>query len=137
MQTYEREDIMDLKDYFENTKGIGVLSTADGDGKVNAAIYARPHFLDPDDGETLTFIMAERLSHANVQSNPHAAYLFVEEGDGYVGKRLILTKTGEEADAEKIQAIRRRNLPDECDEGKRRYLVHFHVDEVRPLIGAE
>ncbi|MBC8868532.1 MAG: pyridoxamine 5'-phosphate oxidase family protein, partial [Planctomycetes bacterium] len=87
--------------------------------------------------ETLTFIMAERLSHANVQSNPHAAYLFVEEGDGYVGKRLILTKTGEQADAEKIQAIRRRNLPDECDEGTKRYLAHFHVDEFRPLIGTE
>ena len=128
---------MELKDYFENTKGIGVLSTADGDGKVNAAIYARPHFLDPDDDKTLTFIMAERLSHANVQSNPHAAYLFVEEGDGYVGKRLILTKTGEEGDDEKIRAVRRRNLPDECNEGTKRYLVHFHVDEVRPLIGSE
>ncbi|MBC8875369.1 MAG: hypothetical protein H8E44_38585 [Planctomycetes bacterium] len=59
---------MNLREYFENTKGVGVLATADSNGKVNAAIYARPHFLDPDDDETLTFIMAERLSHANVQS---------------------------------------------------------------------
>jgi len=28
--------------------------------------------------------------------NPHAAYLFVEEGHGYKGKRLYLTKIKEE-----------------------------------------
>jgi hypothetical protein len=128
---------MKLNEYFRNREGVGVLATADSSGKANVAIYARPHFLDRDDEETLSFIMADRLSHANVSSNPHAAYLFKENGDGYVGKRLTLTKTGEEADAEKIQAIRRRNLPDECDEGTRRYLVHFHVDEVRPLIGTD
>jgi hypothetical protein len=37
---------MNLKEYFENTKGVGVLSTADSSGKVNAAIYGRPHFVD-------------------------------------------------------------------------------------------
>ena len=51
---------MDHNDYFENTKGTGVLSTADDNGKVNAAIYARPHFLK--DG-TVAFIMRDRLSH--------------------------------------------------------------------------
>lgn len=34
---------MKLDDYFENTNGVGVLSTADDKGKVNAAIYGRPH----------------------------------------------------------------------------------------------
>ena len=87
---------MDLKKYFENTKGLGVLATADSDGIVNVAVYARPHFLDGNDGNTPAFIMNERLSYANVQANPHAAYLFKEEGDGYVGKRLTLTKIREE-----------------------------------------
>jgi hypothetical protein len=32
-------------------------------------------------------------------------------------------------------AIRRRNLPSECDEGKTRFLVHFRIDGIRPLIG--
>ena len=61
---------MNLKDYFENTKGVGVLATADADGKVNVAVYARPHFLDPEDDDSPTFIMNERLSYANVQANP-------------------------------------------------------------------
>ena len=37
---------MNLSDYFDNTKGCGVLATADSAGKVNAAVYARPHFFD-------------------------------------------------------------------------------------------
>lgn len=126
-----------MKDYFENTKGVGVLATADADGKVNVAIYARPHFLDDSDSNTATLIMNERLSYANIQANPHAAYLFVEEGDEYVGKRLSLTKIGQEDDQEKIKPLRRRNLPDECYEGKIQHLVHFRINEVRPLIGTE
>ena len=126
---------MKLNEYFEKAKGVGVLATADAEGNVNTAIYARPHFLDPSDDSTLAFIMSDRLCHANVQANPHASYLFMEEADEYVGKRLTLTKIKEDTDQEKIQAIRRRNLPDECDEGKTRFLVYFRVEGVRPLIG--
>jgi hypothetical protein len=128
---------MDLREYFENAKGVGVLATADADGKVNVAIYSRPHFLDPDDDTMAAFIMNERLSYANVQANPHAAYLFAEEGEGYVGKRLTLTKAKEEDDQEKIKPLRRQNLPDECYEGKTQHLVHFRIDGVRPLTGTE
>jgi hypothetical protein len=80
--------------------------------------------------------MADRLSHANLQSNPHAAYLFVEAGQGYKGRRLYLTKIAENTDPQKIDALRRRPLPAECGvDGQSRYLVHFHVDRVRPLVG--
>ena len=84
-----------------------------------------------------TVFSLDSLSYANVQANPNAAYLFIEEGEGYVGKRLTLTKTREEDDQEKIKPLRRRNLPDECYEGKTQHLVYFRIDEVRPLIGTE
>ena len=61
--------------------------------------------------DTCSFIMANRLTHDNVGHNPSAAYLFIEEGEGYVGKRLSLTVMGEETDLEKIKAIRRRSIP--------------------------
>jgi hypothetical protein len=125
-----------MKDYFKNTKGVGVLATADADGKVNVAIYARPHFLHDNDNSA-SFIMNERLSYSNILANPHAAYLFLEEGDEYVGKRMSLTKVGQEDDQEKIKPLRRRNLPDECYEGKTQHLAHFRIDGVRPLIGTE
>ena len=58
---------MTLKDYFETTEGTGILSTADSDGNVDSAIYAVPHIVDE---ETLVLVMADKLSHANVQKNP-------------------------------------------------------------------
>lgn len=124
---------MDLSEYFEKAKGIGVLATADGSGKVNAAIYGRPHFFSDD---TLAFIAADRLTHANLQSNPHAVYLFKEEG-GYQGRRLYLTKTREEKDSPLIDEISRKKYPPAEGKEKRdsRYLVHFHLDNVLPLIG--
>ena len=125
---------MTLGAYFDQKDGTGVLATSDSEGRVDAAIYARPYVVDEG---TVAFIMADRLSHDNLQSNPHAGYLFIEEGKGYVGKRLFLTKTREETDSEQIETIRRRNLPPECNEGdtKKKFLVHFRVDGIRPLIG--
>ena len=127
---------MKLSEYFEQAKGVGVLATTDASGQVNQAIYSRPHFLDKEDDGTCSYIMSNRLTHDNVGHNPSAAYLFIEEGEGYVGKRLSLTLIGEETDPEKIQAIRRRNLPPISEE-ESKYLVHFHIEGVRPLIGVE
>lgn len=119
---------MNLQEYFEQTTGIGILSTADADGKVNAAVYSRPNFIDE---ETIAFIMAARLTHENLQSNPHAAYLFIEPGDKYVGKRLYLTKIREEEDKELIDKfLKRKEYRDVA-----KYLVYFHIDKVLPLIG--
>ncbi len=124
---------MELQEYFENTSGTGILATASGSGEVDVAVYARPHFVDE---QTLAFIMADRLSHRNLQSNPHAAYLFIEAGQGYQGKRLYLTKVAEETDAEKIEALRRRPSAQDCNgSSEARYLVHFRIDGVRPLVG--
>ncbi|MBM4092725.1 MAG: pyridoxamine 5'-phosphate oxidase family protein [Planctomycetes bacterium] len=128
---------MSLREYFSTAKGTGFLATANAQGNVNIAVYARPHFLGEDDHEA-AFIMNDRLSHAYVDSNPHAAYLFMEASEDYVGKRLILTKVREETDAAKIRSLRRRNLPPECEgeDSAKRFLVYFRVDDVRPLIGA-
>ena len=125
---------MELKEYFETVKGLGVLATSDKDGKVNVAIYARPHI---GDDKSVSFIMADRLSHANLQDNGHAAYIFTEEGSGYQGKRLILKMVKEETDVEKITALRRRPLPKFCEgeETDIRFLVTFVIVEERPLVG--
>jgi hypothetical protein len=122
---------MRLREYFESVKGRGVLATADGDGKVDAAIYATPHFIDD---ETIAFIMRDRLTHDNLRSNPHAAYLFMEAGEKFVGKRLFLTKTREEEDSELLYSLRRKEYSDDKTEPK--FLVFFQIDRVLPLIGS-
>ncbi len=122
---------MSLANYFENVKGVGILGTADSEGKVDLAIYARPHIVDE---ETVAFIMRDRLSHRNVAANPHAAYLFLEDTEGYNGLRMHLTKTAEETDPGKIEALRRRSRSAEDFAAQNAFLVSFKVDEVRPLV---
>ncbi len=121
---------MELHEYFENTKGFGILASADGDGKVNAAVYGRPHVME--DG-TIAMIMRDRLTHHNLQTNSYAAYLFHEDGPGYKGKRLFLTKIREEKDTSLLKSLRRRQYPDNKEEPK--FLVFFKVDQELPLIG--
>jgi len=124
---------MELKEYFENTKGAGVLSTADALGKVNSAIYGRPHFMEQD---TVAFIAADRLTHANLQANPSAVYLFKQNGS-YEGKRLYLTRTHEEKDSPLIEEIRKRkhNELEGSHKTESKFLIYFKIDKVLPLIG--
>ena len=127
---------MKLSEYFENTKGVGVLATTDMSGQVNQAIYAKPLFMEKDDDGTCSFIMANRLTHDNVGHNPSASYLFIENDEGYVGKRLSLVVLDEETNAEKIKSIRSQTAV-EISEAESKFLVHFHIEGVRPLIGSE
>jgi hypothetical protein len=121
---------MNLYDYFETTEGRGILSTADGEGNVDAAVYARTHLMK--DG-TLAMIMRDRLTHHNLQSNPHACYLYMEKGPGYKGKRLFLKKVREERNSELIPGIRRRQYIQETDDSE--FLVFFEVTRELPLVG--
>ena len=123
---------MNMKTYFEETKGMGVLSTADDAGRVNAAVYGRPHVME--DG-SLALIMRDRLSHSNLQSNPHAAFLFREAGPGYKGLRLHLTKTHEESGTPLVKELCHRCRIDDKPDAVR-YLVVFKTDKELPLIGA-
>lgn len=124
---------MDLKSYFEDTSGRGIFSTADSEGNVDSAIYARPHVMK--DG-TIAFIMRNRLSRKNLESNPKAAYMFIEDGPGYRGRRFFLKKIKEDNDMELINALKRRNYAGEENTGEDGLtLVHFEITGKRPLIG--
>jgi len=123
---------MNLSGYFENTEGTGILATADSNGNVDIALYARPHAIDE---QTVAFIMNEHLSYKNLTSNPKAAYLFLEEGTGYKGKRLYLTKIREDTNAELIDSMKRRKTEKYNDSDSKKHLVYFRVDKIRVLIG--
>lgn len=118
---------MDLKTYFENTKGSGIMATADKDGMVDAAVYARPHFLDD---VTMALIMRHRLMHHNLQSNSHACCMLIEKGPGYKGKRLFLNKVREEQDSELLKYLRRRQHINTEDKSK--FLVFSNRQGIVP-----
>jgi hypothetical protein len=124
---------MGLTEYFEAAEGTGILATADSDGNVDLAIYASPHMMDD---ETVVFVMSDKLSHANLQANPKAAYMFIEAAKGYRGKRIYLQKVREENDPEMVQSIRKRKrYGAEGRPVSGSSAVYFKVDKVRSLVG--
>lgn len=118
-----------LQLYFEKTEGLGVLATADSSGRVDAAVYSRPHFLEEG---TLAFIMRDRLTHHNLQSNPYATFLFAEDGSRSTGKRLFLKKVREEQNPELIEKIKRRKYSDDTES---MFIVYFTLEKELPLVG--
>ena len=119
--------------YFEGKRGVGVLSTANSRGEVDAAIYSRPHVLK--DG-TVAFVMRDRLTHSNLGENPHAVFLFAEEG--YKGVRLYLTKISEEKGTARVEEFSRRSRSvDEEKQLGEKCVVLCAVDNVLPLVGTD
>ena len=118
--------------YFEEKRGVGIISTADAEGRVNSAIYSRPHFME--DG-TVAFIMRDRLTRANLRTNPYASYMFIESRPGYRGKRLYLKMVGEEQETDRLYSLKRRTGVE--DTGVKRdpkSLVFFELDREVPLV---
>ncbi len=125
---------MDLEEYFKQTNGFGVLSTAGAGGRVDSAVYAKPYVAP---GNKLVFVMGDRLTRANLLENPRALYLFKEDGTGYRGKRIFLKKEKEEA-GPAAGKICREAWPAAAENGwceKAEFAVWFSVESVLPLIG--
>ncbi|MBN2182246.1 MAG: pyridoxamine 5'-phosphate oxidase family protein [Sedimentisphaerales bacterium] len=124
---------MSLTDYFRGAEGTGILATSDSAGNVDLAIYSRPFVIDED---KVAFSMLEKTSFANIQSNPKAAYMFIEKGEGYSGKRLYLSKLGEETDPQRIEEIKSQHPKRHKSKSEAaRHLVYFNVEKIRPLVG--
>jgi hypothetical protein len=126
---------MNIDSYFTEMKGIGVMATSDENGVVNTAIYSRPHVQGK---EEVAFVIRDRLSHKNLEKNKHANYLFLEDGRGYSGVRIFLTKLDESTDQALIASLTRRHLSPEDDrlQGEK-FLVRFKIDKILTLIGGE
>lgn len=124
---------MRLDDYFSEKSGFGVISTSNDKGEVNSAVYAKPHVID---NNTIAFIMRDRLTRKNLQSNPLAHYMFIESDHGFHGVRLSLTMLEESLDQERIKALSRRSSPTDSGE-EDRSLVTFTVNKALTLVGGE
>ncbi len=124
---------MNLKSYFEKTEGTGILATADSDGTVDIALYAKPEVVNDS---TIAFVMKERLSHQNLRTNLNAAYMFIEKGQGYKGTRLYLTKIREEINTSVVnEFIKRQPVIASSKDDSNKFLVYFHVESIYPLVG--
>ena len=123
---------MDLAKLFEEP-GIGVMATADRQGQVNSAVYARPHVID---ATTLVWGMTDKRTYRNISENPHATFLFKASGPGYRGIRLALELLRTEEQGEMLTRIQ-RNTDEIVGPGAGSAVTHavwFRVVETRPLI---
>jgi hypothetical protein len=130
---------MDLKSYFEQHEGIGILATCDPNTFVDMAVYARPLVVNQT---TIAFVMRQQLSHQNIRGHLNAAYMFIEKTrehktcSDYKGIRLYLTMQREEINQSVIEEMRKKDpciYPKEDDSEK--YLTFFAVTRIRPLVG--
>ncbi|MGE4295806.1 MAG: pyridoxamine 5'-phosphate oxidase family protein [Campylobacterales bacterium] len=119
-----------LKTWFAEAKGLGVMSTADAAGAPNAALFARPHFLE--DGR-LGFVMLSRKTLANLEANPNACFLFAKEGPGYEGVRLYLTRDEIIRDEATIETL----IVSRYALNKPRVLMLFRLEKALKLASGE
>lgn len=123
---------MNLTELFQNP-GLGVMSTSSSDGKVNSAVYARPHVIDET---TLVWGMTDKRTYRNLTSNCHAAFLFKTSGPGFNGVRLALELIRTEEEGELLETIR-KSTDEIVGPGAGSAVTHaawFRVVEVRSLI---
>jgi hypothetical protein len=125
---------MSLRDYFSKAHGYGVLASADSDGRVDVAVYALPFVADDD---TIAFIVADRLTRKNLLSNPHAAFLYMEPGEEFRGRRLFLRMERELRGDEVTDGVLAEKYKKACQDYSEESLsvIYFKVDKVLPLVG--
>ena len=85
---------------------------------------------------TLAFIMRERLTLKNLQTNPYATYLFKENGAHLKGIRLFMKKAGQDQNKELIAQMTRRSLSSAEDEAAGpKHIVYFTLEKILTLVG--
>ena len=101
--------------------------------EVDAAIFSTPHVIDENQ---VAFIMRDRLTNKNLQSNPFALYLFMEDGAFYKGKRIFLKKIKEDTNSKLIESMSRKRLPPDEDRARGpKFIVYFEITKTLPLVG--
>jgi hypothetical protein len=123
---------MDLAKIFAE-QGLGVMATANRNGEVNTAVYARPRVID---ATTLVWGMTDKRTFHNVAENPRAAYLFKLAGPGFSGVRIGLELLRTEEEGEMLAQIR-QSTDAIVGPGAGSAVTHavwFRVVEIRPLI---
>ncbi|MBI5250779.1 MAG: pyridoxamine 5'-phosphate oxidase family protein [Desulfomonile tiedjei] len=124
-----------LMDFFNKQPRLGVLSTANKDGKVNAAYFGSPRMIDE---KTIFMGLGKNRSLENLQQNPNAVFMIMEPGQSlpeWKGVRIYIRMTDCQTSGEKLDAIR-AGIAEAAGE-KASKMIHaaltFSIEEIRPL----
>ena len=125
-----------LVEYFNKQPRLGVISTSSKNGKVDSAVYGSPQMVDET---TVMVALAGGRTFANLQENPYAMYMIIEQGASILdwkGIRIYLrmkeyVTSGSKLDTYKSQMAK---IVGEQAADMIKVLATFEVTEVRPLV---
>lgn len=129
-----------LMDYFNKQPRIGVLSTANRDGEVDAAIFGSPRMVDE---KTIVVALGKNRTFEYLQENPSAVFIIVEQGEGatlegWKGLRVYLRMKEYATSGDILEDYKREAAQVVGEEAMAMIhaLVKFEISEVRPLVDA-
>ncbi len=129
-------DRKELREVFNKRPRIGALSTSDGKGNVNVAVFGSPQMIDDN---TIVMGIGNNRSYRNLQENPKAAFIIMEPGSTapeWKGVRVYLEAVSIESAGELYNKIKEEitnRLGKQAGE-MIKAAIRFTITEVRSLI---
>lgn len=125
-----------LMEYFNKQPRMATLSTADKNGRVDAAYFGSPRMVDE---KTIVMGCGTNRTLANLRENPNAVFLIMEPGKTlteWKGVRIYVTM--KECDTsgpnlEKIRAAIAEGVGMETAKKMVHAALIFEIQEIRPL----
>lgn len=126
----------ELMEYFNKQPRIGVLGTCSKDGIVDVAVMGSLQMIDE---KTIIGAFALGRTFANLQENPNAVYMIIQQGSqifDWKGLRVYLKMREFVASGPKLDMYRSQTAKIVGEQAAEmvKVLVTFDLTEVRPLI---
>ncbi|MGQ9858164.1 MAG: pyridoxamine 5'-phosphate oxidase family protein [Thermodesulfobacteriota bacterium] len=124
-----------LVEFFNRQPRLGALATSDRSGKVNVAYFNSLRMVDEN---TVVMGLGRNRTLANLQENPHAAFMILEPGktlDSWKGLRIYMEMKSCETQGPLLQEIKDgiSKLAGQKAASMIYAAVTFQVTEIRPL----
>jgi hypothetical protein len=124
-----------LMEFFNKQPRLGALATGDRSGQVNVAYFNSLRMID---AKTVMMGLGKNRTLANLQENPHAAYMILEPGQTlptWKGLRVYMSMVECQTSGPKLDEIRAQ-IAKAAGEGAAKMIhaaVTFEIREIRPL----
>jgi hypothetical protein len=124
-----------LMEYFNKQPRLGILSTADENGKINSGYFGSPRMIDE---KTIFMGLGKNRTFANLQENPHACFLIMEPGSKlpeWKGVRVYLKMIDCQTSGEKLDNVKSRTAEAAGENAAKMIYaaITFEIEEIRPL----
>ncbi len=125
----------ELMEYFNKQPRLGILSTADKNGKVDSGYFGSPRMIDE---KTIFMGLGKNRTFANLQVNTLACFLIMEPGSKLPelkGVRVYLKMIDCQTSGEKLDTVKSR-IAEAAGENAAKIIhaaITFEIEEIRPL----